>query len=131
MLYEYSCFHPGGGDFRCGGRPWWLLEREGLVSVGALKPLGQKHTVWIRTGNLTKCTALTTEPRLPDIIRNETLRFMKLKCKKKNIADQKHVEEPCCYALTLVQGSAMKIWLGVINEMCLQGLSLSSTKDTV
>ena len=39
------------------GRPPWLLEREGLVSedlkrVGALKPLGQKHTVWNRTGNL-------------------------------------------------------------------------------
>ena len=50
---------------------------------------------------------------------------------KKNIADQKTCWSACCSALTLVQGSAMEIWLWVINEMCLQGLNLSSTKDTV
>ncbi len=51
------------------GRPQWRQDREGLVSkdlkrVGALVPLGQKRTVWIRTCNLflTKRTALTTEP---------------------------------------------------------------------
>ena len=54
-----------------GGRPPWLLEREGLASedlkrVGALMPLGQKRAVWIRTGNLSliKHNALTTEPWL-------------------------------------------------------------------
>ena len=39
---------------------------EDLKSVGAPLPLEQKHTVWIRTGNLQliKRTALTTEPRM-------------------------------------------------------------------
>ena len=52
-----------------GGRPPWRLEREGLASedlkrVGALTPLGQKHTAWIGTGNLSvmKRTAPATEP---------------------------------------------------------------------
>ncbi len=42
------------------------LGSEDLKSVGASLPLGQKHTVWIRTGNLslTKRNALTTEPRM-------------------------------------------------------------------
>ena len=39
---------------------------EDLKSVGAPLPLEQKHTFWIRTGNLslTKRNALTTEPRM-------------------------------------------------------------------
>ena len=35
----------------------------------------------------------------------------------------------CCYCSpTLALSPTMKIWLGVINEMCLQGLNLSSTQ---
>jgi hypothetical protein len=39
---------------------------EDLKGVGAPLPLGQKHTFWIRTGNLSlmKSNALTTEPRM-------------------------------------------------------------------
>ena len=50
---------------------------------------------------------------------------------KRKLQPRKHVGEPCCYSLTLVLGPAMEIWLGVINEMCLQGLNLSYTKDSV
>ena len=102
-----------------GGRPSWLLEREGLVSedlkrVGALKPLGQKHTVWFRTGNLSlaKRTALTTEPRLRtghNKCRN--IAVYEVEMQKRILQTRKHVEVPCCSALTLVQGSAMEIWL--------------------
>ncbi len=52
------------------GRPPPQQVRAGLVSkdlkrVGAHMPLGQKHTAWIRTGNLwhIKSNTLTTEPR--------------------------------------------------------------------
>ena len=110
-----------------GGRPSWLLEREGLVSedlkrVGALKPLGQKHTVWNRTGNLSlaKRTALTTEPRLQtghNIFRN--IAVDEVEMQKRKLQPRKHVGECCCYSPTLALGSAMEIWLGVINEMCL------------
>jgi hypothetical protein len=31
---------------------WVGFQMEDLKSVGAPMPLGQKHTVWIRTGNL-------------------------------------------------------------------------------
>ena len=45
-----------------------VMERteQDLKNISALKPLGQKHTVWNRTGklSLTKRNALTTEPRL-------------------------------------------------------------------
>ncbi len=54
-----------------GGRPPWRLEGAGLASddlkrAGALTPLGQKHTDWFWTGNLTliKRNTLTTEPQL-------------------------------------------------------------------
>ncbi len=42
------------------------LGSEDLKSVGAPLPLEQKHTVWIRTGNLSliKRNALTIEPRM-------------------------------------------------------------------
>jgi hypothetical protein len=42
------------------------LGSEDLKSVGAPLPIEQKHTVWIRTGNLsvTKRNTLTTEPRM-------------------------------------------------------------------
>jgi hypothetical protein len=42
------------------------LGAEDLKSFGAPLPLEQKHTVWIRTGNLslTKRNALTTVPRM-------------------------------------------------------------------
>ena len=52
---------------------FYLLEMvsfnsEDLKSVCALSPLGQKHTAWIRTGNLPvvkrNTLTLTTEPRL-------------------------------------------------------------------
>jgi hypothetical protein len=58
------------------------LASEEIKRISALTPLGQKGTVWIRTGNLsiTKRNALTIQPTL--LGRGETLRFMKLNCKK-------------------------------------------------
>jgi hypothetical protein len=46
------------------GKGWF--GSEDLKSVGAPLPLEQKHTVWIRTGNLwlLKRNTLTIEPRM-------------------------------------------------------------------
>ena len=122
-----------------GGRPSCLLQREGLVSedlksVGAPKPPGQKHTTLIRTGNLslTKRNALTIEPRLQtghNVVRNIVV--YEVEMQKRKLQPRKHVGECCCYSPTLALGSAMEIWLWVINEMCLQRLNLSSTQDSV
>jgi hypothetical protein len=59
---------------------------EDIKRFGAPTPQGQKHTVWNRTGNLLSArrSDLTTEPRLQTRhMKCETLRFMKLNCKKK------------------------------------------------
>ena len=97
-----------------GGKPPQRLERQALASdeikrFSALTPLGQKRAVWIGTGNLSllKRNALTTKPRLH--INVETLRFMKLNCKKE-IAIQKTCWERFCSLPTLVQPSAMQVW---------------------
>ncbi len=115
-----------------GGRPSCILEREGLVSEA--KATGQKHTVWIRTGNLSLANrnALTTEPRLQtgrNIKRN--IAVYEVEMQKRKLQPRKHVGECCCYSPTLALGSAMEIWLWVINEMCLQRLNLSSTQESV
>ena len=97
-----------------GGKPTWRLERQALASeeikrFSALTPLGQKRADWFGTGNLslTKRNALTTKPRLH--IKCETMRFMKLNCKKE-IAIQKTCWERFCSLPTLVQPSAMQVW---------------------
>ena len=103
-----------------GGKPTWRLERQALASeeikrFSALTPLGQKHTGWIGTGNLSllKRNALTTRPRLH--IKSETLRFMKLNYKKE-IAIQKICWERFCSLPTLVQTSAMQVWCRILME---------------
>ncbi len=63
------------------------LVSEDLKRVGAHKPLGQKHTAWIRTGylSLIKCNALTTEQRLQIrhiIIRNIAVYVVELQKNK-------------------------------------------------
>ena len=97
-----------------GGKPALRLERQALASeeikrFSALTPLGQKHAVWIGTGNLSlvKRDDLTTGPRLH--IKSETLRFMKLNCKKE-IAIQKTCWERFCSLPTLVQPSTTQVW---------------------
>ena len=67
---------------------------------------------------------------------NRTQHFMKHSSlwswnEKRKCQPRKHVGECCCYSPTLALGSAMEIWLWVINEMCLQRLNLSSTQDSV
>ena len=62
--------------------------------------------------------------------RSESLRFIKLKCKKKKLQHRKHVRMCCRCSPTLVLSPALEIWLGVSNEMCLQGLNLSSTEES-
>ena len=136
-----SCIFFAKRNQALGGRPSCLLEREGLVSkdlklesVGALKPLGQKHTTWIRTGNLslTKCNTPTTESRLQTgYIISRNIAVYEIEMQKRKLQSRWHVGECCCCSPTLALGSAMEIWLEVINEMCLQRLNLSSTQDSV
>jgi hypothetical protein len=110
------------------------LVSEDLKSVGAPKPLGQKHTAWIRTGNLSliKRNALTTEPRLQtghNIVRN--IAVYEVEMQKRKLQPRNHVGTCCCYSPTLALGSAMDIWLGVTNETCLQHLNISSSQVSV
>ncbi len=64
--------------------------------------------------------------------RFKTLLFMKLNCKKKELQHRKHVRMCCCCLPTpgLVLTPALGIRLGESNEMCLQGLNLSSTEES-
>jgi len=47
---------------------------------------------------------------------------------KKKLQSTKHVGTGCCCSPTLALSSTLKMGLGDINEMCLQGLNLSSTQ---
>ncbi len=62
------------------------FDSEDLKRLRALSPLGQKHTAWIRTGNLpiVQRNDLTTEPRL-QIWHNKMriIEIIKSNCKKK------------------------------------------------
>ncbi len=49
---------------------------------------------------------------------------------KKNSQPEKHVESQCGCSPTLVLSPTMKIWLGNSNELCLQRLNLSSTRNS-
>ena len=47
---------------------------------------------------------------------------------KKKLQSTKHVGTGCCCSPTLALSSTLNMGLGDINEMCLQGLNLSSTQ---
>ncbi len=125
-------------ELSLGGRPPWRLEGAGWASedlkrAGALTPLGQKHTGWIWTGNLTlvKRNALTTEPQLL-ILDGKiwNIAVYEVELQKKKLQHRKHVRMCCRCLPTLVLSPALEIWLGESNEMCLQGLNLSSTEES-
>ena len=79
----------------------------------------------------TKRNALTTEPRLQTGHNIDwNIAVYEVEMQKRKLQPRKHVGECCCYSPTLALGSAMEIWLGVINEMCLWGLNLSSSQDS-
>jgi len=62
------------------------FDSEDLKRLRALSPLGQKHTAWIRTGNLpiVQRNDLTTEPRLQIWhIKMRIIAIIKSNCKKK------------------------------------------------
>ncbi len=93
----------------------------------------QKHTAWIRTGNLSliKHNALTTEPQLQ--IRHimiRTIAVYVVELQKTKLQSTKHAGTGCFCLSTLALISTLKMWLGDINEMCLQGLNLSSTQKS-
>ena len=61
------------------------FDSEDLKRLRALQPLGQKHTFWIRTGNLpiVQRNVLTTEPRLQIWhIKMRIIAIIKSNCKK-------------------------------------------------
>jgi hypothetical protein len=127
------------------GNQWWLWERDGLgnlgsedlKSFGAPLPLRQKHTVWIRTGNISLVTrnALNTEPGMQIWhVKMWIIEIMKSNCKNKFTT-----RKTCWFAVWLFANSGadshnedyfQKIWLGNSYEMCLQGRNLSSTRNS-
>ncbi len=74
--------------------------------------------------SLTKRNALTTEPRIQIWhVKMRAIVVVKSNCKM-------HVEQQFGSSPTLVLSPTTKIWLGNSNEMCLQGLNLSSTRNS-
>ncbi len=111
------------------------FDSEDLKRLRALSPLGQKHAFWIWTGNLpiVQRNDLITEPRLQIWhIKMRIMAIIKSNCKKNSQPGwpEKHVESQFGCPPTLKLSPTVQIGLGNSNEMCLQGLNLSSTQNS-
>ncbi len=107
---------------------------EDLKSVGVPLPQGQKHTAWIRTGNLSlpKSNALTTEPRLQNW--HVKLRFIAIikSLLPKKMHNQKNMLNHSLVAFQLWCCIPQSCWIYDLGSLikCVQGFDLSSTRNS-
>jgi hypothetical protein len=89
------------------GKRWCGFRR--FKKIGAPLPLMQKHTAWIRTGNL---SLIKRNARSDHWGKNANLTCQAVNhCDYKKSQPEKHVESQFGCSRTLVLSPAMKIWI--------------------